>query len=225
MNQRGIEKTNQTQQMSHEELQKTQVLNLKDVEEAARYEKVTSKKPAIIVAVLGIISILAGTAFPMVQSLTTAKEPEKKTERKVEKKKLLNTESKLNCTLTMLNNPDGTDSILNVLLNFNYDKLTKVTKTYTVNPTVGNSLGQSIINTYTTAYQQFLTSTIVGYQMSVTPINNGVIITSTVNYSLFDPSTLPELHRGNIATSVEYQAGTDKNAINSDIIKKGFTCQ
>ena len=43
--------------MTQEELQKTQVLNLKDVEEAARFERITSKKPAIIVATIGLVTV------------------------------------------------------------------------------------------------------------------------------------------------------------------------
>ena len=45
------------QQMTPEELQRTQVLNFQDVEDLANFEKRTSKKPAIIIAILGIISI------------------------------------------------------------------------------------------------------------------------------------------------------------------------
>ena len=42
--------------LTSEELQKTQVLNLQEVEEVARMEKLASKKPAIIVSyILGFI--------------------------------------------------------------------------------------------------------------------------------------------------------------------------
>ena len=44
-------------QVTPEELQKTLVLNLADFEETARIEKMTSKKPALIVALLGVFSI------------------------------------------------------------------------------------------------------------------------------------------------------------------------
>ena len=40
----------QKQQMSEEELQRTQVLNFDTFKQVARYEKISSKKPAIIVA-------------------------------------------------------------------------------------------------------------------------------------------------------------------------------
>ena len=41
-------------QITPEELQKTLVLNLKDFEETARIEKITSKKPALTVALIGV---------------------------------------------------------------------------------------------------------------------------------------------------------------------------
>ena len=57
-------------QITPEELQKTLVLNLADFEETARYEKMTSKKPALIFALLGIFSIALGFSFPIVESFT-----------------------------------------------------------------------------------------------------------------------------------------------------------
>lgn len=224
MNQRGTQDRASLQQLTPEELQKTQVLNLQDVEEAARYEKITSKKPAIIIAAIGVFAILLGTAFPVIQTLTTKEEPRKRTH-KVEKKKLLNTQSSLNCTYTALSNPDGTDTILNINLTFDLDKLTKVSKNYSINPTAGNPLGATTVQGYIAGYQPFLAYPIAGYQMTVTPVNGGLVVTSSVDYATFDPITLPDLHKSNIATNVEYLAGTDKIAINNDLISKGFICQ
>ncbi len=225
MNQREIQNRASQQQMTPEELQKTQVLNLQDVEEAARYEKRTSKKPAIIIAVVGALAIFLGTAFPVIQSLKAKEEPKQKTHHKVEKKKLLTNESTLNCIFTAVNNPDGTDTILNMNLTFDSEKLTKVSKTFTINPTAGNPLGVNTVQAYTAGYQPFLAYPIAGYQMTVTPANSGLIVTSEVNYATYDPTKLPDLHKSNIATNVEYPAATDKTAIYNDLLMKGFTCQ
>ena len=43
-----------------EELTRTQVLNLQELEKAAKYEKKTSKKPAAVLAILGVFSISLG---------------------------------------------------------------------------------------------------------------------------------------------------------------------
>lgn len=225
MNQREIQNRSSQQQMTPEELQKTQVLNLQDVEEAARYERRTSKKPAIIIAAIGVFAILLGTAFPVVQSLKAKEEPLKRTHHKVEKKELLTNESSLNCIYTALSNPDGTDTILNINLTFDSEKLTKVNKTFTINPTAGNPIGTTTVQAYTEGYQPFLAYPITGYLMTVTPANGGLIVTSAVDYATYDPATLPDLHKSNIATNVEYPAATDKTAIYNDLIMKGFTCQ
>ena len=58
----------QKQQMSEEELQRTQVLNFDTFKQVARYEKISSKKPAIIVALLGVLAIVIGGTYPIVQS-------------------------------------------------------------------------------------------------------------------------------------------------------------
>lgn len=222
MNQRNNQVQKQASQMTQEELQRTQVLNLKDVEEAVRIEKRTSKKPAIIVGMLGIISILFGSTFPMVQTLTT--KPKDNTVR-IEKKRTINPESTLNCTLTKLSNADGTDTILNANYTFNYNKLIKAEKIFTINPTVGNPLGATTVQAYITGYKPFLVEQIAGYQMSSTPTENGLIVKSLVDLTVFNPTTLPTLHQGNIATKVEYQVNTEKETIYKDLTSKGFTCQ
>lgn len=211
------------EQLTQEELQKTQVLNLQDVERVAHYEKITSKKPAIIVAIIGVISILIGSSFPVVQSLVANKDNNKNIDKKVEKK-LINSESTLNCTYTSLNNPDGTDTILNFNMTFNDNKLIKHTKTFTMNPTVGNSQGSTTVSAYYEGYQPFMTSPISGYQMAVTPVDSGLVVTTAVDYTIFNPTTLPALHQGNVATLVEYQLNTDKTAILNDLTAKGYSC-
>ena len=74
MNQNNNKNEKNSSQISQEELMKTQVLNLQDVEEAARYEKATSKKPAILVAVIGFFAIFLGTSLPFVNSLMNQKD-------------------------------------------------------------------------------------------------------------------------------------------------------
>ena len=58
----------QKQKMTEEELQRTQVLNFDTFKQVARYEKLSSKKPAMIFALLGVLAILIGGGYPIVQS-------------------------------------------------------------------------------------------------------------------------------------------------------------
>ena len=55
--------TNGIQEMTREELTRTQVLNLSDFEKVAEFEKSTSKRPAIFLAILGIFCIMSGFAY------------------------------------------------------------------------------------------------------------------------------------------------------------------
>ena len=81
------------QELTKEELQKTQILNLKELEETIVFEKKTSKKPAIFVAILGILSIIAGTSVMTVQHLNAKKAQLQKNEiqKKVVKPQVLKT--------------------------------------------------------------------------------------------------------------------------------------
>ena len=90
-----------SQQMTQEELQKTQVLNLKDVEEAARFERITSKKPAIIVAAIGVLSIMFGATFGVVQTLTTEPTIKDNSNSTTEKRQVLTQTDSLNCTISL----------------------------------------------------------------------------------------------------------------------------
>ncbi len=225
MNQNNNINEKNSSQISQEELMKTQVLNLQDVEEAARYEKATSKKPAILVAVIGFFAIFLGTSLPFVNSLMNQKDTSLKTDKTIEKKQILNTESNLNCTYTSLNNPDGTDTVLNIKLTFNNNKLIRTEKIFSINATIGNPLGITSIQNYINAYQPFLQQSIAGYQMTSTPVENGLIITSNVDLKTFNPETFPELHKSNVATNVDYILNTEKKLVNNDLATKGFTCQ
>ena len=106
--------TQRNQQLSDDELQRTQVLNLQAFKETARIEKLSSKKPAIILAVIGVLSISLGLSFPAIQSLSTRQNAEKNQQKTLERrqseekiKKVV--EEEMICTHQDLNKPNGTD--------------------------------------------------------------------------------------------------------------------
>ena len=65
--------SNNDQQMSREELTRTQVLNLSDFERVAKYEKSVSKKPAIFLFALGMFCIIAGLSYNSIMSIVIDK--------------------------------------------------------------------------------------------------------------------------------------------------------
>ena len=56
-----------------EELTRTQVLNLQELEKAAKYEKKTSKKPAAVLAILGVFSISLGLCYPSLNNMLSSR--------------------------------------------------------------------------------------------------------------------------------------------------------
>ena len=63
MNQQQGQQQLQSQQMTREELTKTQVLNLQELERVAKFERKTSKRPAVLFAIAGILSLTLGLSY------------------------------------------------------------------------------------------------------------------------------------------------------------------
>lgn len=211
------------QNMSQEELQKTQVLNLKDVEEAARYEKSISKKPAIIVAVIGALSIIFGTTFGVVQSLTSVPVSDNDSTTVQKRETAVKTDT-LNCTYTIVNGTDGTDQIYNTVYTFENNGLTKFVRTASINPTPGSALGPNAIENYKVAFQQYLIS-MPGYEVVLTPAGTGIVSTTTVDYTKLDLTTFPEKQQETTYTIIDYVANTTKENVQADMLAKGYLCQ
>lgn len=216
----------QVQELTKEELQKTQVLNLKELEETIVFEKKTSKKPAIFVAILGIFSIIAGTSIMTVQHLNNVKIEQQKNEiqKKVVKPPQVLT-TKLECNFTTSNNPDGTDTDFTINYQFENNKLVSFTKTFIMTQTAGNEAGLATIESYKTAYQSFLNPTL-GYQITLTPKDaNGLIVTVQVDYKKLNPETVNPTQGTHFSTSLDYQKDTDLKKIQTEMSMKGYNCK
>ena len=219
----------QKEQMSQEELQRTQVINLKDVEEVVRFEKLTSKKPAIIVAVIGLICLTFGSSFAFVQSMSARKA---KDTPKIQNRKRNTIEPKTNiktldCTKQITNEPeDATNKTINYNLIFKDEKLTKFTKTFSMIPkTAESEESKKTVSDFKTALQPYLIE-IDGYKVTVIPENTGGIITSTeVDYNSIDITKVPSIHQINYRFNVTYEAYTTKETIEKDLTTQGYKCK
>ena len=215
--------------LTQEELQKTHVLNLQEVKEAVRYEKMTSKKPAILVAVLGFLLITFGTSFQIANSLSAKNMNNKIEQRSTENKEAIFPQedvktSYLSCKLYTPNNPDGTDTTFSILYTFLDDKLSSFTKTFHVVVTTGSTNGNDTVQRYLKNYQAFLNQ-LDGYQISVNPINNGLIVTVNVNYNLLDVTLLPEKQQTHFSTKVDYAIDTPYEKIKQDMASQNYICE
>ena len=216
------------QQLSDEELQRTQVLNLKDFKETARIERLSSKKPAIIVAAIGIFSIALGLAFPSIQSFSARKQAEEH-KQEIEKRKIEEDEKKpveetMKCRWQRLNNGNGTDEVIDITFNFKDNKLHSARKNYNLSKSVGVTEEPAELNSYLVALQSFLMQ-VSGYGVSVVSNANGSITTTDINYLLMDEATIPAKHKENYRFNVVNHANDTKETVEKTMTGLGYTCE
>ena len=212
------------QQLSDEELQRTQVLNLVDFKETARIERITSKKPSAILAILGVFFIAIGLTFPAVQSLSTRHEVQKRVEPVEEKEETKVVEETVLCHYEKLNNPNGTDENIDISYNFRDDKLATSTKEYKLTKSATAKEEPGELASYLAALQSFLMQ-VSGYSVSVQTIDNGSITTTAVDYSLLDMTKVPAQHQSNYRFDVPNKANDSKDTVIKAMTAKGFTCK
>lgn len=213
------------EQLSEEELQRTQVLNLADFKEVARIEKLTSKKPAIIVAIIGFVSISLGTIFPAVQSVQARKESDSKSEVEARREtKLKAKQEKMNCKFIAEKVADGTDQTLEFKFTFENNELVKLTKEFTMTETPGSSTGAERVKAFTSALVPFLVQK-SGYKTSVENKDKGVTTKIDIDYELLDMTQIPELNQKNYIYTIDYPAKANKDVIKNEMESKKFICE
>ena len=229
----------QSPTLTPEELAKTQVLNLSDLEKVANYEKVTSKKPAMFIAIIGVMFISMGLLYPSVLTMMSSDTGTKKT---TEEKALQNESnltddtssqarvedvipSMVSCQIASPGNPDGTDTALVVNFNFENNQLKSFTKQFTANATVGNPIGPTTIQNSINGYKYFETVPIEGYQIFTIPTEIGYAVNVNVDLTKFNPQTLPSTHVYNHVTNVIYLLNTDKTMLVTELTTNGYICQ
>lgn len=220
--------TQRNQQLSDDELQRTQVLNLQDFKETARIEKLSSKKPAIIVAAIGILSISLGLLFPSIQSLSTRKQVEE-TKKTIEKRKSEEevkkvVEEEIICSYLNLNQGNGTDEAIDVTYKFKDNQLYTSKKEYKLVKSANVTEEPAELNSYLTALQSFLMK-IQGYSVSVHTIDHGSITTTEVSYQILDPQKIPAAHQANYRFNVVAKANDSKEQVTKTMTSLGYTCK
>lgn len=221
----------QQKPMSMDELQKTQVLNLQDFKETTRIEKLASPMSAKILASLGVFLIALGVAMPMFQSLsergkttkaTNTEFREETTTAQKDEKKIV---KDLNCRKEMLNNPNGTDEVLNVAYTFNDDKLTNYSKEYILKKSAAATETPGELASYLTALEPFLAVKVTGYTLSVSQIENGSITKAVVDYASLDYDSIPASINTNYRFDVPYKTTATYNEVKSGLEGQGYMCE
>lgn len=215
--------SNVQQQMSEEELQRTQVLNFDTFKQVARYEKVSSKKPAIIVGLLGVLAIVIGGAYPIVQSQMAKNNEKAKSSVQARKREVKSVASELTCTQTTPSVANGLDQIITIKYNFIDNKLTSFTKELTLGVSTGSTTGPATLQEFINTLQSFLVQK-DGYSVTAKKIDNGVVTTTSVDYKTVDINSLPEINQKNGYFNVVYLADTNMEAIKEDMTTQKYTC-
>lgn len=219
--------------MSPEELQKTQVLNLQDVEATAKFEKSISKKPAIIVGILGVLLLVFGITFQVTNSLTSNKTTEtannKTPEIEVEDEPEVLAdevkEERLQCTHSEADSGDGTGYVYTIDFIFNEGLLTGFTKVYVINALEGNPQGIDTVKNYALNYEAFKNPT-TGYAIDIVPKedNTQLMVTVQVDLTTLDVSTLNPTQANHMSTEVNFQKDMTKDTIETQLTSLQFTC-
>ena len=213
----------QKQQMTEEELQRTQVLNFDTFKQVARYEKISSKKPAIIVALLGVLAIVIGGTYPIVQSQMAKSNEKNKSTVQARKREVKPVTSELTCTQTTPSVGNGLDQTITIKYNFIDNKLTSFTKELNLGLTAGTTTGQVALQDFINALQPFLVQK-DGYSVTAKKIENGVVTTTSVDYKTVDINSLPEINQQNGYFNVMYLADTNMEAIKQDMTNYNYIC-
>ena len=207
------------QTLTKEELQQTQVLNYKEVQKAIKYEKITSKKPAIIVAIIGALSLMLGGSIQIATSLKS--EPENIQKREIKKDIKIEVKN-LICAKTTLNNPDNTNTVYNITYKFENDKLVGFTKEYNVSAVLDKKDGKKSIENYINEYNNLLNDS-EGYTIDISSTETTISVKVVVDYKKLDLTKLNEIQKTKPFTKVDYNKNTSYDKVRSDMLTDGFT--
>ncbi len=217
------------ERLAKEELTRTQVLNLSELERVARYEKRVSKKPAIFLAVLGIMCITFGASYNSLTAfIDDAKNPQSATgiyqgREEEDYSKPIET---LSCQYTNLGSVEGMDTTVNMTLIFNNGKLNSYTKVMSVKPTLGKeAFAVPNISNLFAAYQGFEILTIPGYKILSTLKDNGFETVVSLELKELDTTQLNIYHQSNVVTKAEFSLNDSKEDVLKTAKDLDYFCQ
>ena len=222
--------TQQSLQVSQEELAKTQVLNLTDVQEIANYEKKTSKRPAVLFAIAGILAITLGISYPNIMTAVDAI-PSKS---KVEPVEIIYADNVLQnikpnsvtCEFYAPQNPDGTSG--RVVYNFIFneeDKLQRYTMTLSIDALPGNANGITSAQAVYNQYRALDFLPLTGYATNTTYSETGMQSIVSVDLTALDKTKLTSTHNSLGFAIVDENLDDTKEIIIQKYTAKNYNCQ
>ena len=216
------------QVMTPEQLQRTQVLNFDDFKATARIEKISSKKPAAVLALLGVFLILLGVFFPTIETLTGEGIDDGYTEYREDGRLIADDEpekEEISCVLKVLNKENGCDEIITVKYTF-IDKVLKTyTKEYLLKQSEGVTETPAELANYLIALEPYLAKNVTGFNMTLQQISNGSITTSKIDYDTLDYSSIPLEFQSNYRFDVPFQSTATSQEVKAGLKELGYVCE
>lgn len=232
--QNSMQTNNQVMQQT--DLTKTQVLNFNEVEQVANYEKKTSKKPAIFLAIIGILLIAGGFLYPTIEKMISKEETTPTKENKVSSntnKNDTDVNSTLTCNLVQNITESKIVSTTTETLNFTNDKLQNYEKTIDLKSSETNlSSTPEYITNFDTALTAIMETSIDSYNIVKVAIANDTNSSISSEYqakiqidlTTFDKTKLTDSHKNNTFTNVEYDLNDSKEIVKQKALALGYTC-
>lgn len=218
-------------EISREELTRTQVLNLQELESVAKYERQTSKRPAALFAFAGFLAITMGLLYPNIMMAVDNIGATPKTSYRVEINDIYDLDTtipvatdKITCTIAQPNQMDGTDKNSTIELYFHEQKLQTYVKTMIASPTAGNVNGVATTTNLYNTYATYDAMAINGYTVATTADGATTKVTITIDLQTLDKTQLTYDHVANAFTNVEYELNADQTAIQTALTTAGYVC-
>ena len=216
-----------------EELARTQVLNLEELRQVAKYERKVSKKPAIICAIIRAFMIMLGAGsqgYIMLsqRNMTPTKQSnisERKVEKEKEPEKVIQA---LTCSIQSLNNVNGTNTESHFTFAFEDDKLQSETKIFIVDMVAGNAMGQSSMQNLYTAYKAYegTNGTVEGYNVLTAPRESyGFSVTTQIDLTKLDRSKISSNIQANPQLKVDFPLNSTLETVRGGAESSGYTCE
>ena len=223
-----MDQQQQPVQMDKDQLTRTQVLNINDVEQR---HNTNIKKLGFFVLAIAVILITGGVSYQMLgigvpEKATPATTPS--TEPTSSPNAIDTTPTGPYCRLDIPQDADGTDKVFTYTLNYEGDLLKGYTKNINISQTEGNADGVTTVDNYTSEYSSYTSTQFNGYVLGVTPTNNnnlvGVQIDANVDLTTLDQSVLVEPFISNEYIKVDLQLDQPKADVTAYLQGLGYTC-
>ena len=228
-----VDQQPQPVQIDRDQLTRTQVLNINDVEQTAQQERHNTniKKIGFFILIIAVILLTGGISYQMLGIGV----PEKETPAPKNTPEATNTPNAIDttpevpyCRLEVLGDADGTDKIFTYTFNYEEDLLKGYTKNINITQVDGNNDGITTVDNYTNEYNSYTSTQFNGYMLSVTPSNNNnlsaVQIEANVDLTVLDQSVLIEPFISNEYIKVDFQLDQAKADVSAQLQGLGYTC-